>query len=72
MVKEALKVPYQNKLVSKDEYTDINRSISRMLYDKIGDEEKLNSDSREIWQQFAKDEVDKALRALPNPTLMTS
>ena len=72
MVKEALKVPYQNKLVSKDEYTDINRSISRMLYDKIGDEEKLNSDSREIWQQFAKDEVDKALRALPNATSMTT
>ena len=63
MVKDALKTPYANQTISKDEYTDINRSVSRMLYDEIGDSEIL-SEAREMWQRMAGDEVEKALRSL--------
>ncbi|MCJ1307395.1 hypothetical protein MMC25_001041 [Agyrium rufum] len=62
MVKEALKAPYQDKLITKDEYTDINRTVSRLLYDRVGHLDNLNDDSRPNWEKLAKDEVDKALR----------
>ena len=64
MVKDALKTPYRDKLLSKEEYTEINRNISRMLYDKIGDSEKLGGEGREIWQRLANSEVERAVRAL--------
>ena len=64
MVKDALKSPYMNNMVSKDEYTDINRNVSRMLYDKIGDSENLTSHGRETWQRMASEEVEKALQLL--------
>ncbi|KAL9122604.1 MAG: hypothetical protein Q9187_000836 [Circinaria calcarea] len=64
MVKDALKIPYHNMLLSKEEYTDINRNVSRMLYDKIGDSQNLNGDARESWQRMANDEVERAVRAL--------
>lgn len=64
MVKDALKTPYRDKLLSKEEYTDINRNVSRMLYDKIGDSENLSGDAREVWQRMASSEVERAVRAL--------
>ena len=64
MVKDALKTPYREKLLSKEEYTDINRNVSRMLYDKIGDSENLSGVAREIWQQMANSKVEQAVRAL--------
>ncbi|EKG12110.1 Zinc finger PHD-type protein [Macrophomina phaseolina MS6] len=65
MVKSALKPLYQQKEVSKDEYTDINMNISRMMYERVGGAASLaDQRTREKWQQVASDEVDKAVKAL--------
>ena len=64
MVSKALKPHYESNAVSKDQYTDINRSVSRMLYDKVGDYANVNGEARESWQRLASDEVAKAVQAL--------
>lgn len=68
MVSAALKPHYKSNTVSKDQYTDINRSISRMLYDKVGDAGNVNGDAREIWERLAIDEVAKAVKSLKATT----
>ncbi|KAJ5811459.1 hypothetical protein N7474_007760 [Penicillium riverlandense] len=66
MVGTALKPHYKRKLVSKDQYTDINRSISRMLYERVGEIESLEPDSRDDLDRAAKFEVQRAIDALPS------
>lgn len=63
MVTTALKPHYPNA-VSKDQYTDINRNVSRMLYDKVADTGKLDDDARENWEKLANSEVTKAVLSL--------
>ncbi|PNS15267.1 hypothetical protein CAC42_8268 [Sphaceloma murrayae] len=65
MVKNALGMRYRTKEISKDEYTDINRDVSRMLYEQIEDASDLaDYDSRNRLQKLATDEVEKAVEAL--------
>ncbi|KAH0847788.1 hypothetical protein AYO21_03995 [Fonsecaea monophora] len=64
LVASALKPHYNDQTITKDEYTTINRDISRMLYDKIGDFETLGVDDKAKWEKIAGDEVNKAVRAL--------
>ena len=64
LVKEALKSPYRNKRVSKDQYTEINRSVSRMLYDIVGEEGNVDEEMSERWREMANEEVAKALNSL--------
>ncbi len=64
MVSSALRPHYHNSEISKDEYTDINRSVSRMLYEKVGAEENLNDHARESWEKMASEEVTKAVQSL--------
>lgn len=64
MVSTALKPYYKNQEVSKDQYTDINRNISRMLYEKVGDAGILDNDARESWEKIASEEVAKAVQSL--------
>lgn len=64
MVSTALKPHYQSNTVSKDQYTDINRSVSRMLYDLVGDSGNINGDAREGWEKVACDEVAKAVQSI--------
>ena len=72
MVSAALNPHYKNNAISKDQYTDINRNISRMLYDKAGDEWNVNDDSRETWERLASDEVAKAVAELKADSLLTT
>lgn len=67
MVSSALRSHYQKKTISKDEYTMINRDISRKLYDQIGDFEALGVEGRAKWEKIAGDEVDRAVMTLKNP-----
>ena len=70
MVSAALKPLYLKQEVTKDEYTDINRDVSRMLYDRVGDAGALaDHRTREMWQKVASDEVDSAVRALRAETV---
>ncbi|KAJ9296511.1 hypothetical protein DTO271G3_5209 [Paecilomyces variotii] len=64
LVGGALKPFYRRKVVSKDEYTDINRTISRMLYDRVGDVQSLDHDAKVKWEAIANHEVKKAIEAL--------
>jgi hypothetical protein len=66
MVGTALKPHYKRKMVSKDQYTDMNRSISRMLYERVGEIESLEPDSRDDLERAAKFEVQRAIDALPS------
>ena len=50
--------------ITKDEYTTINRDVSRLLYDRIGDFETLQDDQRQKWEKVAGEEVGRALVAL--------
>lgn len=65
MVKLALGSRYRNKEITKDQYTDINRDVSRKMYDLIHDASALaDHEEREKWQEFANDEVHKAITAM--------
>jgi hypothetical protein len=65
MVKSALNPRYRDKEISKDQYTDINRDISRKMYDMVGDVSALaDQNEREKWQAVAEAEVKKAVDAL--------
>lgn len=67
MVTAVLKPLYLKKEVTKEEYTDINRDISRLLYEKVGDAGAAalaDQETREKWQRMAGDEVDNAIKAL--------
>ena len=68
MVTAALKPHYQRNAVNKYQYTDINRNVCRMLYDKIGDEHNLTATAKETWAKLAADEVAKAVGSLPSPS----
>lgn len=62
MVSTALKPFYHRKEVDKDKYTTINKSVSRMLYDKIWDAGGLlDSAAKERWQKVAAEEVKLAV-----------
>ena len=65
LVSAALKPHYKSNAVNKDQYTDINRNVSRMLYDKVGgDTGGTNGEKKEEWERIATDEVEKAVKAL--------
>ena len=65
MVKLALGSRYRDKEITKDQYTEINRDVSRRLYELVGDASHLaDHGEREKWQKIAEDEVQKAVVAL--------
>ncbi|EUC44865.1 hypothetical protein COCMIDRAFT_37301 [Bipolaris oryzae ATCC 44560] len=68
MVTAVLKPLYLKKEVSKQEYTDVNRDVSRLLYEKVGEagaDALADQDTREKWQKMASSEVHNAIKALP-------
>jgi len=67
MVTVALKPLYIKKEISKNEYTDVNRDISRLLYDRVGEagsDALTNHETRDKWQKMAVDEVESAVKSL--------
>ncbi|CAI7661832.1 unnamed protein product [Penicillium manginii] len=64
MVGTSLKPHYRAKTISKDQYTEINRTISRMLYERAGTAESLDGDSRADIAAAAKHEVQKTIDSL--------
>ncbi|KAJ5690688.1 hypothetical protein N7462_005080 [Penicillium macrosclerotiorum] len=64
MVGTALKPHYREKTITKEQYTEINRNISRRLYERAGTAESLEADSRANLQRAAKFEVMKTIGAL--------
>ena len=66
MVGLALKPHYHAEKVSKNQYTDINRNVSRMLYERAGNIASLDQAAREKWERIAREETSKAVLALKN------
>jgi hypothetical protein len=64
MVGTGLKPHYKKKTISKEQYTNINRTISRMLYERVGDKETLEPDERTNLETEAKHEVQNTIDAL--------
>ncbi|KAF2677908.1 hypothetical protein K458DRAFT_145603 [Lentithecium fluviatile CBS 122367] len=67
MVSAVLKPIYLKNEITKNEYTDINRDVSRLLYDRVGDagaDALTNQDTRGKWQKMAGDEVNNAVQAI--------
>lgn len=65
MVKAALGSRYKDKRMTKDQYTVINRDVSRMLYDEIGDTGALSEQvDRDKWQSLASNAVARELEKL--------
>jgi hypothetical protein len=67
MVTAVLKPIYLKKEVTKEEYTDVNRDVSRLLYEKVGEagaDALADQDTREKWQKMATNAVDIAVKAL--------
>jgi hypothetical protein len=65
MVKLSLGSRYRDKEITKDQYTEINRDVSRKLYELVGSADALSDHAeREKWQGVADDEVKKAVIAL--------
>jgi hypothetical protein len=62
MVKAVLGPRYREGEINKDQYTDINREVSRMLYERVGDAEGLvDQQEREKWQEVASEGVEQAI-----------
>ena len=73
MVSSALKPFYHRKEVDKDRYTSINKSVSRMLYDKIWDAGGLlDATAKERWQKVAAEEVKLAVHEAASDRSQTS
>jgi hypothetical protein len=65
MVKIALRPRYLDKTINKDQYTDINRDVSRKMYELVGDVSALaDQGAREKWQGMAAEEVQKAVAGI--------
>ncbi|KAL4916591.1 ribosomal L37ae protein family-domain-containing protein [Aspergillus aurantiobrunneus] len=64
LVGTALKPYYRSKVVSREEYTDINRSISRKLYERALGLESLEPTIKARLEATAKEEVQNAIDAL--------
>ncbi|KAF3483331.1 uncharacterized protein GIQ15_02655 [Arthroderma uncinatum] len=64
MVSSSLKPYYRRREVSKEEYTDINRRISRLLYDQVDASGALDSETKSKLAILASDEVKKAVSIL--------
>ncbi|KAK5007077.1 hypothetical protein LTR28_005716 [Elasticomyces elasticus] len=65
MVKSVLGPCYQRKEVTKDQYTDINRDVSRKLYEMIGTARALEDRvERDMWGRIAAEEVQRAIAGL--------
>ena len=61
LVGKALKPYYRRDYITKDEFTDINRRISHMLYGQVGDRESLDDESKAALNTTAKEEVQRSV-----------
>jgi hypothetical protein len=70
IVKAELKPMYKSRIITTDEYTDINKHVSHLLYDEIGksgfhvSEDGDENAQRDCWIALAAMEVAEALRRL--------
>lgn len=64
MVADALTPAYRKKEIDKTQYTNINRDVSRHIYDRISKEGGPTDEKYKEWQPRATEAVNLALAAL--------
>ena len=65
MVSAALKPAYKKHEIDSEQFTGINRDISRKLYDKVGDAGNFEDVAeKEKWQIEAIHQVDAAVKRI--------
>lgn len=65
IVRTALEPYYREPArITKEQYVNINRLVSRMLYEKIPDPDTLDEKEKCAWEKVATAEVTKAVEAL--------
>jgi len=65
IVKKALDPHYKKPAgITKEQYADVNRMVSRMLYEKIVDPNALDEEQKSRWEKVASAEVAKAVQGL--------
>ena len=64
IVKSALTPHWRSGKLTKDQYSEINRSVSRKMYDIVGGRYSHDERDQCAWQKIAAGEVATAIRAL--------
>jgi hypothetical protein len=65
IVRTALEPHYKKPAgITKEQYSNINRVVSHMLYEKIPDPGALDENEKSIWEKIATAEVTKAVESL--------
>ena len=64
MVKSALAPHWKSAEITKEQYADINRDVSRKLYEIIADRNFADEKEKCTWERIATTEVALAVKAL--------
>ncbi len=65
IVRSALEPHYKKPAgITKEQYSNINRVVSHMLYEKIPDPDALDENEKSIWEKIVTAEVTKAVESL--------
>jgi hypothetical protein len=64
MVKSALAPHWKSAEITKEQYADINRDVSRKLYEIIADRNISDEREKYTWEKIATAEVAHAVKAL--------
>jgi hypothetical protein len=64
LVRKALNPFWRATRITNKQYEDINRIVSRTLYEKISEPDKLDEQSKSAWEKIATAEVAKAVEGL--------
>lgn len=65
IVKTALGPHWKSQKISEQQYSDINRNVSRKLYEMIADK-NISEGDKKSWERIATSEVSKAVQSLTN------
>jgi hypothetical protein len=71
LVGSELKPFYRSKVITKEEYTDINRAISRKLYESVSDGGNLEEGNLSELKGIASREVARAIDQVRDKTFST-
>jgi len=64
IVKTALSSHWRNAEITKEQYADINREVSRKLYEIIAEQTLDDDKQKSEWEQLATTEVASAVKSL--------
>jgi Ring finger domain/PHD-finger len=68
IVRAALNPYWHSNNISKEQFVNVNKNVSRMLYDKIADVTALDDKEKGKWEKLATEEVKNAIEALKSST----